>query len=65
MPNTNKKLPPQKRRFPAYVMMVYVIILLAGNRFAPELYNNLGWWVYLPLLPLEIWFIIAYRQDNQ
>jgi Na+-translocating ferredoxin:NAD+ oxidoreductase RnfE subunit len=64
MPKPNK-LPPMKRRLPAYIMTIYAIIAIAIRFFSPELFSNLGWWVYFPLLPLEIWFIIAYRQDNQ
>jgi hypothetical protein len=60
-----KKLQPMKRRLPAYIMSVYALALVAGNYFGLQWFIELGWWVYLPLLPLEIWFIIAYRQDNQ
>lgn len=60
-----KKLPPMKRRLPAYIMSFYAIALIAANYYGPQWFTDLGWWVYLPLLPLEIWFIIAYRQDNQ
>ena len=55
---------PQKQKLPAYILAVYAIALVIANFYKPPWFLNLDWWVYLPLVPLEIWFIIAYKKED-
>ncbi|MCD4671059.1 MAG: hypothetical protein K8R77_00215 [Anaerolineaceae bacterium] len=60
---TNQKPVPKKRKIPAYILAVYTVALLIANSYKPQWFVDLDWWVYLPLLPIEIWFLIAYKKD--
>ncbi|MDX9863906.1 MAG: hypothetical protein RBT34_03785 [Anaerolineaceae bacterium] len=55
---------PEKRKLPSYILAVYTLALIIANFYKPQWFLDLDWWIYLPLLPLVIWFIIAYKKDN-
>ncbi len=63
-PAPKKNSVPQKRKLPAYILAMYAIALVIANFYKPQWFLDLDLWVYLPLLPLEIWFIIAYKKED-
>ena len=59
-----KKPASTKQKIPAYILAFYALALIIGNFYKPQWFIDLDWWTYLPLIPLEIWFITAYKKEN-
>lgn len=63
-PEKPQKSIPLKRKLPAIVLAAYSIALIIANNYKPQWFVDLNWWALLPLLPIEIWFLVATKKET-
>lgn len=61
-PVRSRKAFSKKLVLPAIALGIYALALALFSTLKPAWFVDLGLWIYLPLLPIEIWLIKAYQE---